>query len=126
MTLAITTQPPEGIDVPLLTVTLVPPLVPLAPAQRGNASTVAASIAGVPSVRPAGSVSVSDADIVRADALMLPSTMRSFELPPAAICTGLNSLPTLGGSKVLNVAVAGLGLLTPSLLCSAPSGMVLT
>ena len=82
-------------------------------------------IAGTSKLTPVGKVSPSAAPVVSAAAFGLPSTIRSTAAPLGAICTGRNSLPSVGGSRVVNEAVAGAALVTPSAEVSAPSATTL-
>ena|SRR5208282_6633575 len=81
---------------------------------------------GVATVIPAGNVSVSTALNVAAVALLLPNVSVSVDVPPLVIVLGLKPFPIVGAVAVtFSEAVAGVPLL-PSLLCSAPAGIVLT
>ena len=58
--------------------------------------------------------------------LGLFSTMVRRDVPFAGITAGANCLPTLGGVLMITSALVGSSLVTPSLVLTAPVGMVLT
>ena len=74
---------------------------------------------------PAGSRSSIACASVCAPAFALPSVMVRREVPLGEMVGGTKVFSTVGGWSTRTVAVAGSGLLTPSLLVSPPVGMVL-
>jgi hypothetical protein len=79
-------------------------------------------------VRPAGNVSLSGADMVSMTGLLLLRVRTRVETPPTEIVSGLNDFPSVGGTRTgattgvtVNVATAGDALL-PMLVFNAPAG----
>ena len=80
--------------------------MPLAAAVMPPVQVVRPTSNGVAAVRricegAAGRLSTNALDSVIALAFGLPSLMRSWALPPVAICTGVNCLPKVGGISVV-------------------------
>ena len=71
-----------------------------------------------------GKLSVSGEFSVIALALLLPSVIVSVDVEPTLIVVGLKDLVSVGGSKIVSVALAVAVLLAPSIVVSAPIGIV--
>ena len=71
-----------------------------------------------------GKLSVSDEFSVIALALLLPSVIVSVDVEPTLIVVGLKDLVSVGGSKIVSVALATSVLLAPSVVVSALIGIV--